>query len=378
MKYFDASKTLKWEYGYWAGAVRQWYKEGLKVKQFISDNLGYGDNVRAEVMGYKFSEFVDLEIHRFFTLDGHMHRIPINNFIHPLFEEKILEDHGGWVILRDRYGIVKKVSKDHESLDRYLHSPVSSIKDWQELKETRFNPSLKNRLPGNWDELLTEYKNRTYPLVIGGGQGFFGSPRYLIGDQEILTAFYDKPDLIHAINNDLCDFWINLYDQILDDVKPDMALIWEDMCFKTGPLISPALFREFMFPHYKRLCSFFKERGVDIIQVDTDGNAWKLIPLFIESGVTGLFPMEVAAGMDVLKLREAFPNLQMIGGVDKLVLMGTRQDMDDELDNKIIPAMKQGGFIPTVDHLVPPNVPWDNFVYYRSRLNQAIDDLAKN
>ncbi len=63
----------------------------------------------------------------------------------------------------------------------------------------------------------------------------------------------------------------------------------------------------------------------------------------------------------------------MMGGVSKLKLMGDIQDIDLGLNRKILPTVQLGGYIPMVDHLVPPEVTWNNFTYYRKALNQAIE-----
>jgi len=154
-----------------------------------------------------------------------------------------------------------------------------------------------------------------------------------------------------------------------------MALIWEDMCYKNGPLISPKMFDRFMLPYYKRLTGLFQDHGIKIIFVDTDGDFWKLIPGFIEGGVTGIFPLEVNANMDVLEIRKAYPKLQLMGGVDKMVLFEDKSAIDAEIDKKILPVLQTGGFVPTIDHLVPTDTPWWAFEYYRHKLNQIIDDL---
>jgi uroporphyrinogen-III decarboxylase len=365
----------KWEYGYWAAAVRRWYGEGFDTEHVIPDGMDGGESVRAEVMGYKKGGFVDVDIHRIFNLDTHQQRIPVDNFIFPKFKEVILEDHESIIILRDQWGIKKMQKKDHSAPERFLEAPVKTMEDWEKIKAERLQPNTPGRLPENWEELVEQYKQRDYPLILGGGQGFYGSPRYLLGDEEVLIDFIKKPELIHAINNHLCDMWIALYDRVLQDIKPDAVLIWEDMCYKNGPLISPRMMETFMIPYYKRLCGFLKENGVKVIHVDTDGDARKIIPLFLEGGVTGVFPLEVIAGMDVKALREEFPKLQLIGGVDKLNLISGKDAIDNELDNKIKPTLKKGGFIPTVDHLVPPEVSWGNFSYYRRRLNEIIDEI---
>lgn len=368
----------KWEYGYWAAAVRRWINEGLIEEKPLPEAMIGGESIRAEAMGYKSGGFVDSDIHKQFNLDTHQRRIPVDNFIYPHFEETILEDHPGHLVIRDKWGIVKKQKKDHSSPESFIGAPVKNMDDWEKIKAERLQPDVPGRLPDNWNELVKEYNQRDYPLVIGGGQGFFGSPRYLLGDVEVLIDFVQKPELIHAINDHLCNMWIAIYDRVFQDVKPDVALIWEDMCYKNGPLISPKMVEEFMVPYYKRLCGFFKESGINVIHVDTDGDARKIIPLFLEGGVTGIFPLEVMAGMDVRLLRESFPTLQMIGGVDKMNLINGKSAIDDELENKIRPTLEKGGFIPTVDHLVPPEVPWENFKYYRNRLNEMIDEIEKS
>lgn len=374
MSFEPGAPVLKWEYGYWAGAVRRWSNEGLTIHEPIPSNLGDGDAVRAEAMGEKPGGYCDQRIHELFGMDEGFRRIPVNNFMCPAFPVKQLEDHGDWVLQINKWGIVERASKDNSSPASFLKSPVQSRSDWEILKE-RFQPDLDKRLPANWLELVKSYKDRSYPLVLGGEQGFYGSPRYLIGDERLLTVLYDDPELVLAINEDLCNLWISIYDPILQQVDVDMALIWEDMCFKTGPFISPAMFRKFMLPFYKKLTNFFRDHGVKTIFVDTDGNCWKLIPLFIEGGVTGLYPFEVNAGMDVVKVRESFPRLQMIGGIDKMTLFGGEEEIDKELAYKVRSIVGQGGFIPTIDHLVPMDVSWPAFKHYRTNLNNLIDEF---
>ena len=101
----------------------------------------------------------------------------------------------------------------------------------------------------------------------------------------------------------------------------------------------------------------------------------KLIPLFIEGGVTGIYPFEVMAGMNVAAVRRAFPRLQILGGVDKIALAQGPDGIAAALAD--VPWMlKQGGYIPYVDHLVPPDVSWENFRTYRRRLNALIEQVA--
>lgn len=122
-----------------------------------------------------------------------------------------------------------------------------------------------------------------------------------------------------------------------------------------------------MIPRYRRITDLAQSKGIDLNFVDCDGNVEELIPLWLESGISGIYPMEVAAGMDVVKLRSEYDkDLLMTGGIDKRVLAQDRKSIDAELEAKI-PLTEKGGYIPHIDHAIPHDVPYENFAYYWER-----------
>ena len=109
-------------------------------------------------------------------------------------------------------------------------------------------------------------------------------------------------------------------------------MIWEDISAGTGSMVAPAMIREFMLPYYKRLTGFLKAHGVSTIFVDTDGECTDLIPLFLEGGVTGLYPMEASCGVDIVKVRKQYPTLQLMGGIPKSEITRGRARIDQILE----------------------------------------------
>jgi uroporphyrinogen decarboxylase len=196
-----------------------------------------------------------------------------------------------------------------------------------------------------------------------------------MGEERLLFNFYDNPDLIRDMMNFLADFWIELWDQVFAHIQVDCAHFWEDMAYRNGPLISPAMFQAFMTPSYQKVTGFLKDWGVKVILVDSDGNLDKLIPLFLEAGLTGTFPIEIQAGNDLVKIRESYPNLHILGGIDKIKIAQGKTAIDQELA-KIPKMLRTGGYVPHIDHLVHPEISWDDFCYYRQRLRQVIDEAA--
>ncbi len=193
-----------------------------------------------------------------------------------------------------------------------------------------------------------------------------------MGTENLSYAWYDQPDLMHEMMEFIADFTIEVSKPVLKETDIDYVMINEDMSMKTGPLLSPALYRKFIFPHMKRLTDFFKNNGVRYVIVDSDGNCEVLIPLLMECGVDAIWPMERVAGMDPVKLREEYgKELRLFGGVDKMVLAQGKEAIDKHL-SEMVPLIEEGGFIPTVDHLVSPDVSLENFRYYMKRKNDLL------
>ena len=61
-----------------------------------------------------------------------------------------------------------------------------------------------------------------------------------------------------------------------------------------------------------------------------------------------------------------------MGGVPKSRISYGRNETDRMLE-PIEELLKLGGYIPHGDHLIPPEVKWEDFKYYRRKLNTLID-----
>ena len=141
------------------------------------------------------------------------------------------------------------------------------------------------------------------------------------------------------------------------------------MCYRNGPLISPQMWVDFLGPNYRRIKTFADQHNIPVISVDTDGDPKRITQPMIDHGVNLLFPMEVAAGVDVNAWRQEFPTLAFMGGIDKRELAKGKAAIDRELD-RIRPVVEKGRYIPDLDHLVPDDVSWENYVYYAQELKR--------
>lgn len=199
-------------------------------------------------------------------------------------------------------------------------------------------------------------------------EGFFWFPRTMMGFTILMMSFYDQPELLHKINSDLLEFNLGLLDQIEKIGNPVFMTIAEDMSYNNGPMISRQLMDEFLSPYYEKLIARCKEMDMVTI-VDTDGDVTLLVPWLLDNGVDGVLPLERQAGVDGMALREQFPELVMVGHYDKMVMTNGEQAMRDEFE-RLVPLMKSGGFIPSVDHQTPPSVSLGNYQIFLKLLNE--------
>ena len=154
--------------------------------------------------------------------------------------------------------------------------------------------------------------------------------------------------------------------------KIDYAEIWEDMAYRNGPNISPKLFKKYIFPHYKRFIDLLKRNGVRLFVLDSDGNVQALLPLLIEAGVNCIFPLEAQSDMDARRLRKEYgESLAMMGNLDKRALIAGKAAIRKEVNNKFT-LIDEGGYMPSVDHLVPPDVSFSNYEYYVNLLRKRL------
>ena len=197
--------------------------------------------------------------------------------------------------------------------------------------------------------------------------GFFWYPRRLFGIEGHLFAFYDHPELMHRMNNDLVEFNLRILDGFCENVcVPQFITIAEDMSYNHGPMCSKEQFDEFHAPYYRRLVSALRERGIRVL-VDSDGDVMPLIPWLKDVGVEGILPLERMAGVDVAKIRQEHPDWLMIGAYDKMEMKKGPEAQRAEFE-RLLPTMQSGGFIPSVDHQTPPDVSLENYHSYLTLL----------
>jgi hypothetical protein len=296
----------------------------------------------------------------------------INVSLIPGFDEQVIEEDDRYVIVRSADGIVTKALKEgtvrgtRPCMDQYLAFPVTDRKSFRKIAK-RLRPDSPTRYPLWWDEWVKVWQDRDYPLCLltNGALGLYSRLRSFIGTENLSYLFYDDPALVEEMLEFITDFLLATVDRALREVRFDYFNFFEDFAGKGGPLVSPRLFRKFFLPNYKRIVGRLRQSGISHFWLDSDGDVDVLIPLMIEAGITCLWPLEQASGMDPVRLRKEYGrDIALAGGIDKRELTKDKKAIERELHAKIPPMLDTGGYIPHLDHTFPPDISYESLLYY--------------
>ena len=287
---------------------------------------------------------------------------------------KVLDENGAVVLQKDdATGIPSEIDhilKDRRAweetfLPRLQYTPerVSDALVNTGTELLRFeDDGLAYLRGGEWDTPLGLHCGSLYG-VIRNWLGLVGSAYLLVDDEPLFDEIIDTV-------GELCYQCTKA--TLETGAQFDFAHFWEDISFKSGPLINPAVFRTKVGPHYKRITDLVHAYGIDIISLDSDGRIDDLIPVWFENGVNTMFPIEVGTWRaSIAPWREEYgTGLLGVGGVDKKAFMRDRAAVDAEIE-RLKPLVELGGYLPCPDHRLPPDAKWENVQYYCERMRET-------
>ncbi|MCC6578799.1 MAG: hypothetical protein IT440_00020 [Phycisphaeraceae bacterium] len=334
-------RLFRYEHGPWPTTRQRWMTEGLP------EDAGFG-------AWFDMDPLIRISINSGYTASPYQ----------PKFTETTIEETPQHRIYVDADGITQKILREESdtSMPEFLRFPVADRADWRAILP-RLNPddaAARITDVDRWASLCADPDVPSMLPICGA----FGHPRNLFGDEGLSYLIYDDPALLEEILDNWRDLYVALLRELTRRVRVDALLIWEDMCYKNGPLISPVQFRRFMSPRYRQVIEAARRCGVQGIIVDTDGDCLSMLPVFMDDGADMVMPFEVQAGMDVVQIRKAHPTLGIMGGIDKRALACDRAAIRAEVARVVPPMMDLGRYVPTLDHTVPPNVSLNQFQYY--------------
>lgn len=348
LKYENSDRVPIVHFGFWSETVEKWVIEG----HISGDEARDHDGV-ARLLGFDFDWFTTL--------------MPTTgmDMLMPPFQTRVLEtfpdgtrkvlDHNGAITI-------------HKEGATGIPPEEGHLLTGREAWEEHFKPRLQyrvERIDAARLAQVSDESDRENPIGLYCGS-LLGTIRNWLGLVGLSYLTVDDPDLLDEMVCTVADLNLSICEHYLaNGAKVDFGHFWEDICFKNGPLVSPAFFREHVSHHYARFTSLLSKYGIELVSLDCDGMIDSLLPIWLENGVNTMFPIEVGTWeASIRPWREKYGRaVRGVGGMDKRVFAYDYEAIDDEIV-RLSSLIELGGYIPCPDHRIPPDAKWDNVRYY--------------
>ena len=236
----------------------------------------------------------------------------------------------------------------------------------------------RKRFPEDWTETVRRLENRDHIVCVWAYRGFFQA----LGVEDwptlkqVLHAVIKNPAGVRDRMEMYGDFCARMLDMALRGIDPEFIYLSEPISDNKGPLISPAMFEEFVMPALARIIAVAREHRCEHFLASTYGNTSRLFPSMLEAGVTMLWISEAAEipELDYRNLRHQFgPRLGMIDGIPLSILRSAASEpMKDRLREIVIPLMQSGRYIPLAGGRIREDIPWAVYQSYRECLAECM------
>jgi hypothetical protein len=189
-----------------------------------------------------------------------------------------------------------------------------------------------------------------------------------------MVALKENPVGIEALVERTTDFYCFLLEKLLAEAAIDYATIYEPIASNSGPVISPAMFRHFVLPGYRKVLKLLERHGVPLrILCTTGGNLSSLLPGLIEAGINGFWISNIRdAGMSYPELRRIYgPDIALIGGIDATSLARNADAVRRAVEETVPGLLREGRYLPCLDDRPRSNHSFRQYRYFRELLAQT-------
>ena len=362
LHYKNADRLPAIHFGYWAQLLDEWVEQG-KISRSIADGARWDSSPEQR------------ELDKLLGFEGNWNNnVGYNEGLYPAFETKVLE------VLPDGS---QRVITPFGTIERIKPGIVSIPSEDDYLLKDRdaFEEMFRHRMQYCEERVDVEAAKLKHAHLSDGGEMpvgiYLGAVMGRIRDLATVVGMsylmYDEDEDLFA---DIVDTFAEMQYRCVEKLRSiglrfDFAHYWEDICFKSGPLLSPEIFNELCAKHYKKRNDLCAKHGIDLVSLDCDGVIDKLIPTWLENGVNVMFPLEIGVWGDQFEAARAKygEKLLAVGGMDKTAFRKDKAAVDAELERlKRLAAM--GGFIPCPDHRIMPGSSFELVQYYTEELKK--------
>lgn len=256
-----------------------------------------------------------------------------------------------------------------ETYREVAHSPLAGAETVEDIEQYRLWPSADwfdySQIEGQCEHA----RGRDRAVVFMGDRmnrlAQLKPAMYLRGIDTILIDLALNPDIAKAIFAKIRTFYRAYAERIFEAAngKIDILLTGDDFGSQAAPIVSPAMWTDFLADGFAEYIALAKTHGIRVMH-HTCGSVRAFIPHMIDCGLDALQSIQPeAANMNPRELKAEFGDrLAFHGGlsIQQTLPFGTTQDVRAEVRDRIEALASGGGYILCTSHNIQADTPPDN------------------
>jgi len=214
-----------------------------------------------------------------------------------------------WIVQRPFHDVAGAAEYLKKRL-AWLHDRIRHVRSHEREERERYH---------QWFAQVQARIGDTVHLLAQMGTGL-DEVRQHLGFELFAYVEADEPGLISEVLAAYTDLNVATCHAIADLSLSPAVLTYGDIACKQRLLHSPAWLRREFFPRLKRLNDAWHEHGFKCL-FHSDGYLMEVMDDLVATGIDGLNPIEVVAGMNLREVRRKYPQLFLAGGIDMSQLL---------------------------------------------------------
>jgi hypothetical protein len=295
-----------------------------------------------------------------------------------VIEEGIRKEKDGF-IYKDEWWtswLVEKPFSDTKGLKEHIKRNIEDLQEYQSGDE--FNYAGWANLWGSDNQIHPKERFKQLQEKIGDVVMFMAqSPVGLdiaynrAGFELFSFAYLEYPELIHDWLQAITDFEIKRIDDIADKNLSPLVLTYCDIAWNEGLIFSPDFLRKELMPFLKQNVEAWHRHGIKVFY-HSEGDLTKIIPDLVKTGVDGIHPIQPVGKLNVGMVKENYPGLMMIGGLNESEMLRSweMEEIESFVKETIEAGKPNGGYIISPSEIHPACDPervvkmWESEIKY--------------
>jgi hypothetical protein len=224
---------------------------------------------------------------------------------------------------------------------------LKDIRQWRDVIKA---PSLEGI---DWEDMVKKHVEQSgidrtqTAMALNLHFGYFQHLMSFMGFSEGMIAMFEEPDEVMELLTYICDFFIEVAENVIDLYKPDILTLMDDTAAWGASFISPQMYKDMLIPFHDRWAKMGRDRGLKMTMHNC-GKCEDILDYLVEMGINLWDPAQTCNDLEAVKAKYG-NKLVIAGGWDARGRLLDSDVTDDEIVASVEEAFNKyapgGGFV---------------------------------